>query len=549
MANVQAADRTRFDFDPVRGTWRLLTSVRFALALIGFLAFAALLGILIPQIPSQMRDNQVAINSWLEFEKQDKFGFFTDPMYRLGLFDVFRSLWFVVGLFILVASVCVCTANRLPPIWRNVRKPQTRVPDEYFDRPEGSIAVAAPDVDALAEGLRRRRYKVQTMVEGSTTYLFADRFSWAQFATFVSHLALILFLAGGFVTLIASREEQIFVGEGEPGVPVFAPTDRDYMQVHVEQAIGKFDATGFPLDFRTYIDVYKGGSKVAEGWTTVNDPLIYDGYRFHQSAYFPDGAALQVRDLKTGRVVYDEVLPLTSQAPTPHIVVRDATGKTVVDDVIVPTDFISDAAGTLVTIPGSGRTFWIGARSDASNQNWQLVVFETTADQSTNQGVQDVLQPYQHGDLGGYDLSFLGMTSVPSKDVSDLPGTSGDVVAEMSQAASGPELTVGPIGGSALALAPNQPVQAGGYEYTFEGQRAFAGLTVRRDPGSTFIWLATGALLLGLALTFYTPRRRLWGKIQAGQASFRGLGGRAKAIEGEIKQVAQKAAPSGPDQE
>jgi cytochrome c biogenesis protein len=93
--------------------------------------------------------------------------------------------------------------------------------------------------------------------------------------------------------------------------------------------------------------------------------------------------------------------------------------------------------------------------------------------------------------------------------------------------------------GQALGLSQGQPVTVGNLEYSFLGPREFAGLTVRRDPGSSFIWVATALFLLGLGLTFYTPRRRLWGKITAGQASFRGLGGRALAIERELKQAAQ----------
>jgi cytochrome c biogenesis protein ResB len=81
-----------------------------------------------------------------------------------------------------------------------------------------------------------------------------------------------------------------------------------------------------------------------------------------------------------------------------------------------------------------------------------------------------------------------------------------------------------------------------GLEYTYLGQREFAGITVRRDPGSTIIWVATGVLLVGLALTFYLPRRRLWGKITDGRGAFRGLGGRSAAIEMEVRQVAVRAA-------
>jgi len=524
------------DLDPFRLLWRGLVSVRFALGLIGFLAIASLVGTLIPQLPVEMRGNPAAEAAWIEFQ-HGNFGFFTDPMATLGLFQVFRSLWFVSALALLVVSVCVCTANRLPPIWRNVFTPQTRVPDEYLTRGDATVAIASPDVVALTRQLQKRRYRVTTSVENGATYLFADRYPWAQFATFVSHLALVLFLAGGFVTVVTAREQELLIGEGEPALPVFAIDAPDHMQVAVQDAIGRFDETGFPLYYGTKLVIYRNGEEVARGTTTVSDPLHYNGYTFHQSLYFPDGASLRVRDLTTGRLVYEEVLPLTSTAATPRVVVRDATGNLVLDDDIVPTDFIADAAGTTMALPGSDRQFWVGARPGDETTPWQLVVFETSAD-----GAQAVLNPGQTRDLGGYTISFTGIVDLPSATVTGLPGAGGDSVAEMSQADSGTVLTVGPVDGHALALSPNQPVTIGDYEYTFGGQREFAGITVRRDPGSMFIWIATGLFLLGLALTFYTPRRRLWGKIDTNQAAFRGLGGRQIAIEREIREVAAKAA-------
>ena len=518
--------------DPLRWLWRGLTSVRFAVALIAFLALASLLGVLIPQLPAEMRGNPTWEAEWFSLQRQ-RFGFLAEPMERAGLFEVFRSVWFVSGLALLVASVCVCTANRLGPVWRNVFRPQTRVPDDYFERE--AVSLAAPDVERLAAALRRRRYRVSTSVEGGTTYLFADRYPWAQLATFVSHLALILFLAGGLVTLISAREELVFAAEGETR-PVFDLDDADHMQVYVEDAVGRFDASGFPRDFRTYLVVYKDGQEVARGATTVNDPLRYGGFNFHQTGYFPDGAALKVRDPATGRAVYNEVLALTSQAPTPRLVVRDADGGLLLDDAIVPTDFIDDAAGTLVRIPGLEREFWVGARPGDGAAGWQMIVFETG-----ETGARAVLGESEKLDVGGFDLTFAGMTAVPSVIVRGVPGLDADGVAEMSNGREGPVLTIGPVQGRALALAPGRPVALGGYEYTFEGQREFAGLTVRRDPGSTFIWVATGLFLLGLALTFYTPRRRLWGKIAVGQAAFRGLGGRPQAIEREIREAATSA--------
>ena len=246
------------DFDPFMAVFRLLTSVRFALALIAFLAGASLLGVLLPQIPAQMRSDPTAVAGWLAFQEQ-RYGSFTGSMHSFGLFDVFRSLWFITSLGVLVLSVCVCTANRLPPIWRNVTRPHARVSDEYFQRTTTAIDVPAPDVDSLAWELRRRRYRVAISPEGGATYLFADRFPWAQMATFVSHLALILFLAGGLVTILTARETNIIIAEGETR-PVFGLNDADHMQLFVEDAVGRFDRTGFPLDYRSKLTVFKDGA-------------------------------------------------------------------------------------------------------------------------------------------------------------------------------------------------------------------------------------------------------------------------------------------------
>jgi cytochrome c biogenesis protein len=521
------------DFDPLRLSWRVLTSVRFAVLLIGFLALISLAGIVIPQLPSDMRGNPAAEAGWYAMQ-HERFGVFGEPMEAMGVFEIFRTPYFIAGLALLVMSVCVCTANRLPPIWRNVFQPQTRVPEEYL-RGDAAVTFPSPDGRAVAEELRKRRFRVKTSSEGDTTYVFADRYPWAQFATFVSHLALILFLAGGFVTVVAAKEQQVLVAEGETPFPVFAVDDPDHMQVYVEDAVGNFDASGFPLDFRTELAVYRNGEEVARGVTTVNDPLSYNGYKFHQSVFFPDGAALEVRDIATGRVIYDEVLALVAGADTPRVVVRDASGAVVLDDTIVPTDFFPEAAGTSVTV--DGRLFWIGARPGNTDAGWQLIVYEPTG-----QGAGAVLSEGQAQDFGGLTVGFEGMTTVPSVEVSGVPGLDGSGVAEMSEGPTGPLLTVGRFGGRALALSPDEPVVVDGREYTFKGPREFSGITVRRDPGSTFIWVATGLFLLGLALTFYTPRRRLWGKIAAGQASFRGLGGQRSSVEKEIREVAAKAA-------
>jgi cytochrome c biogenesis protein len=93
-------------------------------------------------------------------------------------------------------------------------------------------------------------------------------------------------------------------------------------------------------------------------------------------------------------------------------------------------------------------------------------------------------------------------------------------------------------GRPAIALAPNEPVTTGGYEYTFEGPREFTGVSVKRDSGAWFIWVATGLLVTGLAITFYVPRRRLWLKLTRTETRVAALAEKSGGFEGEMRALA-----------
>jgi cytochrome c biogenesis protein len=45
---------------------------------------------------------------------------------------------------------------------------------------------------------------------------------------------------------------------------------------------------------------------------------------------------------------------------------------------------------------------------------------------------------------------------------------------------------------------------------------AYTGIVAKQDPGQGLVWLAFACLIVGLALTFYFPRRRVWARIEPG---------------------------------
>lgn len=268
-----------------------------------------------------------------------------------GIFNLFNQPYWFALVALLALSITTCTTSRFPPIWRNVRRPQRRVNDRYFERARQRLdfanpAPAAATADALAAALRRRRFSVRAETRDGAHYLFADRYGWVQLATFVSHLALILLVVGTLLTKFAGEELQFWVAEGESR-PLFATGgDRQQVQVIVDDAIARFNDEGQALDFRSLVRVTSGGEEVGAGEVTVNGPLHAAGFRVHQAAYWEHGAALQVRDAGSGQLLYSEALLLQQQFFGPRISITQAsTGVLFTDEVIQLRFPVADVEG------------------------------------------------------------------------------------------------------------------------------------------------------------------------------------------------------------
>jgi cytochrome c biogenesis protein len=521
--------------DLAQPIWRLLTSVRFAVFYISLLAAFGLAGVLIPQVPEAMRGSEAAVDAWVDTQR-GSFGPLTDTMARLGLFQVFQARWFIVALGFLVINVTVCTFNRWSPTFRNVFHPPERVPDSFYERAHNRTALAPVSAASAEAALRGLRFGVKTRTEGETVYIFADRYPWTQLSTFASHLALILFIAGGLVTSLTGFTSEAFAGEGTT-VPVFAVKDPNQLQVRIDDAVGVYGERGNPLDFRTHLTIFRNGREVKSGFMTVNDPLKYDGYRFHQVAFFPDGAALRIRDAATGNTVFAETFPLEEITAAPVVTISDASGRVLVSDTIAPTDFLPLASGALVNVQAAGRTIWIGI-TPKDDEAWRLVAFDP---QGAGDGARVRVDEGETGAISGLRVRFERVEGIPSAVGIDVPGGGDEVLAQMIDTPDGgTTLMLVAAGRPAITLAPDDPVRLGEYEYIFEGPREFTGVSVKRDSGAWFIWTATGLLVGGLAVTFYVPRRRLWLKLTRNETRIAALAEKSGGFEKDMRTLAAR---------
>ena len=108
----------------------------------------------------------------------------------------------------------------------------------------------------------------------------------------ITHLSMLLILAGALVTLVAKTEGQMPIWEGEQSSTVTqGKSEKDARPLALPFAI-KLDAfeldtypgTGMPMQYRSRVRVIEGSSETP-GVIEMNKPLSHGGYSFFQSSY------------------------------------------------------------------------------------------------------------------------------------------------------------------------------------------------------------------------------------------------------------------------
>ncbi|AUH67054.1 cytochrome c biogenesis protein ResB [Gordonia sp. PS3] len=191
---VRPSVLSRFVVAPLRKTWRGLTSMRTALALLFLLALAAIPGALLPQ-----RD----LNEQKTLKYIADHGTLGTWMDRLQLFEVFSSAWFTAIYLLLFISLVGCLT---PRTWehykalrtRPVKAPRNlaRMPRHITETVDGEPAEVA---DRITSNLRGWRTEVRT-IEPSARYpkgaveVSAEKGYLREFGNLVFHFALLALL-------------------------------------------------------------------------------------------------------------------------------------------------------------------------------------------------------------------------------------------------------------------------------------------------------------------------------------------------------------------
>jgi len=468
------------DLGPVgwaRWAWRQLTSMRVAMLLLLALAIAAVPGSVFPQRPQ----DPVAVAEHLA--ANPTLGPWLD---RLGFYDVYASPWFSAVYILLFTSLVGCILPRMAQHWRALRTPPPRTPrrlDRFVGHETVELAAAPQEVLGAAQAVLRgpRRawptYRVLRVEEDGAASVSAERGYLRETGNLIFHAALVGVLVCLVVGSFAQYRGQVVVVQGrgfansqlaydtfESGRS-FDPASMVPFHLTLEDFAAEFDPqTLLARDFAATVRVTEPGRAPREGVIKVNRPLSAGGSKIYLmgNGYAPE---VEVVDAD-GELAFAGTVPFLPQDE-----VYTSQGVVKVPDVST-----GPQIGLVGYLLPTGAEEAEGVWRSVHPQPYDpvLVLSVWTGDLGLDEGLPQNV----------YRLDESGMTQL-----------------------AGPDGT--PV---TIALRPGESVELpeGMGTLRFTDLHRFVALDVRHDPTLAFVLTFALLAMAGLAVSLFTPRRRVW---------------------------------------
>ena len=304
----------------------LLANVQFAMVQIAAITIAATIGVALRQLPDyallSASDYAVEMGE-LRALYEPTLGPLVDVFERLGLFRIFTAPWFTAMLILLTVSITVCTLDRLPKIRAVTARSRVEQPGSFFDASlagRGTMHLATAltaeqSEDAatrVAQQMRARGWEASTSPDPEAPggkIVHGDRFRRSYRFTLVMHTGLVLLIAGAALSGALGYTQGILLTNGE-ALPVGKIGSAGGLVVENRAFSAPRTESGAFADFTTELALYRDGAQVAEKVIRVNDPLMYDGWSFHQN-FFGPSVKLEIRSI-TGDLLWSGEAPLTA---------------------------------------------------------------------------------------------------------------------------------------------------------------------------------------------------------------------------------------------
>ena len=263
-------------------------SLRLTVALLIILSITSIFGTVIPQgdVPHE----------YLHGISQAKLKLYQS----LDLFDMYHSWWFIGILVLFTVNLIVCSAKRLPHVWRFISSPAKVLDQALVDSLSQRLVIPRSGdrsrLDSLQKLLGQRFGTVTVTETDGAVHLFSEQNSLSRLAVYATHLSIIIIFIGSIIGSLFGYKGYVTISEGE-AVSAVQTRSGKVVDLGFSLRCEDFSVThypnGAPKEFKSILTVVNKDGTPVPGSTRVpvivNDPLMYAGLTFYQSSYGKTG--------------------------------------------------------------------------------------------------------------------------------------------------------------------------------------------------------------------------------------------------------------------
>lgn len=471
----------------LRWLWRQLTSMKTALILLFLLAAVSIPGSYFPQRGT----NPILVEQWIT--DYPRMGPIFDSV---GLFDVFGSPWYSAVYILLFISLIGCVVPRLGVHYRAMRSQPPSAP-KNLSRLGGTTFEFEGDSEVILENavelLKKDHWRtVIGQDPDGTRWVSAEKGYLRETGNLVFHFSLILILVGVAIGGLFGWRGNVIVREGEG----FSNTLTQYDA----WGGGRLASADNLPEFSFTLDDFS--VEFERGNAQEGAPRLFEATMVVDRAG-EENPATHIVEVNVPLVVDSAKVFLVGHGYAPHLIVRDSNGQVVLDDPVVflPQDGNFTSTG-VVKVPDSDPQ--LGFRG----------LFLPTSAITEELGPHSIFPaPDDVSVFLGAWSGDMGLDSGVSQSVYTLN------VDEMTQ-----------LGLESLRIGQTWQLPDGAGSIELIGFERWASFQIASDPGKEIALIASVLALVGMSLSLFIQRRRVWVKV--GRVS-------------EVDAVNEQGAPSG----
>ncbi len=276
----------------------LFASVKLALFTLCLLAVTSIIGTVIPQKES------------FEFYAQNYSESTARIFQVLSIPDMYNSWWFLGLLSLLSLNLIVCSIDRFPGVWKQIKKDnlaidlkrigKMRLSQQWnSDKSESELSTE------ISNKLSSNGWTTDQRKRDDSLLLFAQKGAMTRTGVYIVHASILIIFIGAIVGEITGFKGSVMLPETQSTSSIYEFGTSRAIDLGFEVRCNRFDIefydTGMPKAYRSSLTVLENNKVVLEKDIVVNDPLTYKGITFYQSSYqgYQD-FILNITDKKTG---------------------------------------------------------------------------------------------------------------------------------------------------------------------------------------------------------------------------------------------------------